>query len=173
MDRRHFMAGAITTTFFIGAGGAFLLSDNQQTPSIDTALNDLDKLMAQKLVMSGEWDFSQVLEHCVQSVEYSMIGFPEHKSPLFKHTIGDLAFNVFSSRGEMTHSLSEPIPGAPLLVKSQNINNLYKRFSDVMRHFQNYDGELAEHFAYGKLTKQEYEKAHVMHFYNHMLEVNG
>lgn len=31
---------------------------------------------------------------------------------------------------------------------------------------------LAPHFAYGPLTKQQYEMAHVMHFNNHLKEID-
>jgi hypothetical protein len=37
--------------------------------------------------------------------------------------------------------------------------------------FKGYHGHLAEHFAYGNMTKQQYEQAHAMHFYNHLLEI--
>lgn len=67
--------------------------------------------------------------------------------------------------------MCEAISGAPLIKESEDIAYAYERFRESMINFQSYDGRLAEHFAYGSLTKQEYERAHAMHFYNHLLEI--
>jgi hypothetical protein len=32
---------------------------------------------------TGEWNSAQVFSHCAQSAEFSMIGFPQHKSAVF------------------------------------------------------------------------------------------
>ena len=71
----------------------------------------------------------------------------------------------------MTHNLSEPIPGAAELNPKADIEQAYIRLKSAMVEFSHYDGELAEHFAFGKLDKTEYEQAHAMHFYNHLLEI--
>ena len=47
------------------------------------------------------------------------------------------------------------------------LNRLKKSLID----FDSYQGKLAPHFAYGELTKDEYEAAHVMHLYNHLQEI--
>ena len=62
----------------------------------------------------GEWEPAQIFTHCAQSVEYSISEFPVHKSNIFKISVGKLAF---SSKGRMTHGLSEPIPSAPKLTQ--------------------------------------------------------
>ena len=75
---------------------------------------------------TGNWNLHQIFTHCAQSGEYSMLGYPEHKSDVFKQTIGSLAFSAFAAKGKMSHNLSEAIPGAPVLeqlqeLKTQNI----------------------------------------------------
>ena len=52
-----------------------------------------------------------------------------------------------------------------------HIENFWLGFKQSMINFANYKGPLAEHFAYGTLEKWQYEQAHAMHFYNHLLEV--
>ena len=56
------------------------------------------------------WNWSQTLEHCAQSIEFSLQGFPAPRSALFQNTLGAAAFNVFALRGRMSHNLAEPIP---------------------------------------------------------------
>jgi hypothetical protein len=100
-----------------------------------------------------------------------MSSFPEHKSQLFKNTVGKLAFSLFSSKGKMTHNLSEAIPGSPPINSMLDAKEALNHLKNVLIEFDHYKGELSPHFAYGELTKSEYEIAHVMHLYNHLKEV--
>jgi hypothetical protein len=173
MNRRNVLLGILASGVFAGTGGALWLGSgsNNRPLTINASLQTLDKLMEEKATTLGDWNLYQILIHCAQSVEFSMSGFPEHKPTIFKHTIGALAISTFSAKGEMTHNLSEIIPGAPLIPRSEDITSAYIRFRESMITFQSYSGTLAQHFAYGQLTKLEYERAHAMHFYNHLLEI--
>ena len=175
MKRRQFMKASLASgTAIIGIGaGTFLLIDenDKERLTIAFALKSVDSLFHENTTNLGEWDPSQIFTHCAQSVEYSMSQFPEHKSTLFKHTLGKLAFSVFSSKNKMTHVLNEPIPGAPLLNTNADVITALNRLKKSLTDFDNYQGKLAPHFAYGKLTKDQYEAAHVMHLYNHLQEI--
>jgi len=116
---------------------------------------------------SGTWNMAQVLNHAAQSVEYSLNGFPEMKSALFRHTVGAAAFTVFDSRGAMSHSLDEPIPGAPVLAAGDALEPAIARLLKALQDFENHTGALAPHFAYGALDKAQYTRAHLMHLANH------
>lgn len=102
-----------------------------------------------------------------------MLGFPEHKSEFFKSTVGQLAFSIFLSKGQMKHSLSEPIPEAPLIAPSTHVELALQRLMNALTEFKRYKGPLAPHFAYGALSKKEYEIAHVIHLNNHLQEVSS
>lgn len=173
MNRRQFLLGSATTVTLLSAGALSWLLDSTGRASltIDNALVNLDKLVNSQVKMTGAWNLSQVLTHCAQSIEFSMSGFPQHKSELFKQTVGKMAFAAFSQKGEMHHNLSEAIPGATELPAEDNVEQAYLRCKQAMLDFKQHSGELAEHFAFGQLTKAEYEQAHVMHFYNHLLQV--
>lgn len=170
MNRRQFVIGAAV----IGVSGSYVLTRPQLNLSeltIAKAISKLDELMLASPKSTGEWSLAQIFNHSAQSVEFSMLGFPEHKPDWFKNTLGQLAFGLFSQRGEMTHNLSEPIPSAPKLNPDADVESAYIRLKSAMLAFSQYEGELAEHFAFGTLTKAEYEQAHAMHFYNHLLEI--
>lgn len=173
MNRRTFVVGAVAGAALVGAGGAAWISVNPTSEllEIEGSLEKLELLMGAAPVTTGEWNLYQVLIHCAQSVEYSMIGYPEHKPELFKNTVGKLAFSAFSAKGKMSHGLNEIIPGAPSFSKEENIQFAYERFKKSLLDFKEYDGPLAQHFAYGQLTKAQYEKAHAMHFNNHLTEI--
>lgn len=172
MNRRKFILGAIASGAFVGSGSVWLAIDENQEPlDIDFALSKLSHLMEQNPTATGEWNLYQIFIHCAQSVEYSMSGYPEHKSDLFKSTLGKTAFSLFSAKRKMTHALNEAIPGAPNFPRAENISAAFERFKQSLIDFKHYEGILAPHFAYGQLSKLQYEAAHVMHFNNHLLEI--
>ena len=82
-----------------------------------------------------------------------------------------MAFAVFSARGHMSHSLSEPIPGAPDIAAGQALDAAVDRLSASLRAFDAHTGALAPHFAYGALDKPDYLRAHLMHLANHWQEM--
>ncbi len=136
--------------------------------SLNDALRELDRLAKAVVLKPGAvWTWPQTLIHCAQSIEYSMTGFPQAKSPIFQRTIGAAAFSVFSWRGRMTHDLAEPIPGAPSLDASVDAASAMARLQRAVHDFGSRKEPLRPHFAYGELSKSEYEHAHAMHLANH------
>jgi hypothetical protein len=139
-----------------------------QLASLDEAMDELTRLaQAGELVSGTTWSWPQTLIHCAQSIEYSVAGFPKQKSALFQHTFGSAAYRVFAWRGRMTHDLAEPIPGAPSLETASDVAAAVARLREAARAFQQWTGPLRPHFAYGTLSKREYELAHAMHLANH------
>jgi hypothetical protein len=137
--------------------------------SLKDAEEDLNKLAAANELVSGAaWTWAQTLEHCAQSIEYSVSGIPESKSKLFQNTVGSAAFGVFSWRGRMTHDLAEPIPGSPSLALGTAPEVALARLRASMANFRNWSKPLQPHFAYGTLDKKAYEQAHAMHLANHL-----
>ncbi|MBJ7900793.1 MAG: DUF1569 domain-containing protein [Cyanobacteria bacterium RI_101] len=71
----------------------------------------------------------------------------------------------------MTHPLDEPIPGAPYLEKSEDLNPSLDRLAEAYQTFERHTGALFPHFSYGALSKAEYTLAHTMHFNNHLTQI--
>jgi Protein of unknown function (DUF1569) len=147
-------------------------ADQPKVQSLDEALAWLDRLEKSRTVKTtGEWPMVAVLEHLSQSIEMSMDGFPEHKSAIFQHTAGAAAFAFFTWHGTMNHDLSEPIPGAPALARDGNWRKSSARLRAAITRFDVHQGALMPHFAYGKLDKKEYSRAHAFHVANHQDEI--
>jgi len=168
--------GVVTATAAAGAlwvragnGGASL--------TVDAALQKIDALADAitrgRIASSGVWNPHQVFTHCAQSIEYSMSGYPAAKSKLFQDTIGAAAFSVFAAKGKMTHGLAEQIDGAPALEAMPDAAAALARLRQAFLAFRDHGGLLAPHFAYGPLSREQYEMAHVMHFYNHLDEIRA
>ena len=147
------------------------LAISDQEIDLNKLLSFLRSLPVESLVTEGEWNLAQIFNHAAQSIEYSMDGYPEHKSEFFKQTIGPLAFQAFSVWGKMSHALAEDIPGAPLVLATQQARPALVRLEQAITRFDQYQGVLQPHFAYGELSKQDYALAHVLHLNNHFEEV--
>jgi hypothetical protein len=143
---------------------------SERFASIDAALKTLEQLKTQAPRMTGAWDLPHVLHHAAQSIEYSIGGFPAPKPAWFRATLGSYAFALFNARGQMTHSLSEPIPGAPDIAQGQPLAPAIDRLIAALQAFERHSGTLAPHFAYGSLDKPAYARAHLMHLANHWAE---
>ena len=135
--------------------------------SMGDALRTLEQLKAEVARMNGVWDLPHVLHHVAQSVEFSMTAFPQPKPAWFQATLGSYAFVLFNARGQMTHGLDEPIPGAPDIAQGQPLAPAVDRAIAALQAFDRHTGTLAPHFAYGSLAKAAYARAHLMHLANH------
>ena len=112
-----------------------------------------------------------MFEHLAQSIEMSIDGFPQPRSALFQNTAGSAAFAWFRWRGQMSHGLAEPIPGAPALGAGADWSPAAQRLRTAINRFNAHTGPLKPHFAYGALTKPEFALAHQMHISNHQDEI--
>ncbi|MES2016853.1 MAG: DUF1569 domain-containing protein [Pseudomonadota bacterium] len=170
-SRRSFLAtctgaGCLIVT---GCSGASALDRQLVFASLADALRQLDQVAsATPLNPAATWGWSKALLHCAQSIEYSMTGYPESRSTLFQHTAGALAFSFFKSRGRMSHNLLEAIPGGANLDANAASTVAVGALRKAIATFEDHTGPLRPHFAYGSLSKAEYEQAHAMHIANHM-----
>ncbi len=165
LRRRAVVLGAAPVAL-AGCGSAALAAPFDR---LDSALKLLQALPAGARMAEG-WPLATVLVHAAQSVEYSMAGFPQPNSALFRATVGPLAFAVFDARGRMSHGLAEPIPGAPAIAADTPLPAAVARLVEALKRFDAHTGPLQTHFAYGALDKAAYARAHLMHLANHWQE---
>lgn len=174
MQRRRFLKTSLlgaTAVAATGAGGLALWLDGAPAPipgfdSFAQARGWVTALAANPAAHSlTDWPLAQVLEHCAQSVEFSIGGFPQPKSALFQATAGQLAFAAFNRRGAMSHGLTEAIPGAPALVAT----DIAAAAQRLLAAFDAFEAapSLRPHFAYGELDRVSYARAHLLHLANH------
>lgn len=166
MNRRQFLiSGGVATAAVVA--GVSLHRATLPPADIPGLIAELEALRGRALSTREGWSPFKVFSHLAQSIELSIKGYPEHKSPAFQHTAGATAFFVFSTAGAMRHSLTEPIPGAPVIADNGDVEAALNRLLQALNTFSAYEGKLAPHFAYGELSKPEYAQAHVMHVRDH------
>ncbi len=113
------------------------------------------------------WPWPRVLEHCAQSIEYSLDGFPKPKPAFIRATVGKFVARRFLRRGHLSHSLEAAIPGAPALSES-DAEAALGRLRDAVARFERHAGPYADHFVFGRLDKPDYDSLHAMHIENHL-----
>lgn len=178
MDKRAFLkytGGGGLALVFSSAGIAWLsIEKSDALLTTNSVIEIIDTLLASEnlsiLEKTGRWSAYKVFVHCAQSVDYSITGYPEHNSELFKNSIGKMALSAFINKRKMRHNLAEEIPGAEFLANAGDVASALNQLKKSLISFDEFSGELQAHFAYGELTKAEYEQAHAMHFLNHLQE---
>lgn len=170
MKRRQLLgAAALGGLALATAGVAGLPREGQASATgLDEARERLAGLRGRTLRSLSGWSPAEVFNHCAQSVEYSMDGYPQLRADWFRGSLGPLAFALFSARGAMRHPLDEAIPGAPDLLSPAGQDAALARLEAAFERFARHRGPLQPHFAYGALSHAEYGQAHVMHLYEHL-----
>lgn len=167
MNRRRFLlaSGLVAAT---AVAGITYRRATLPAPGVAGIMAELQLMRSRTVSTLSGWPAYTVFSHLAQSIELSMSGYPSLKSPAFRHTAGPAAFFVFTAAGAMRHSLTEPIPGAPAIDESGDTQAALERLLVALKTFADYEGELAPHFAYGPLSKDEYAQAHTMHIRDHL-----
>ena len=170
MRRRTLLKGAaVSGVAVLGAGyWALPTGPRPAAVSLEGVRQVFADLHGRALQSVRGWSPSEVFNHCAQSIDYSIDGYPELKPAWFRHTVGPTAFAVFSSRGAMRHPLDEAIPGAAELTEPASQALALQRLQAAFERFAAHEGDLQPHFAYGALDHAEYAEAHVLHLYNHL-----
>ncbi|MEI6411696.1 MAG: DUF1569 domain-containing protein [Bacteroidota bacterium] len=137
--------------------------------SFNAVQQELEKLrQSPQILLSPGWNLAHTFDHCARSIEHSMLGFPILNNPLFRTVIGPVAFQVFDLRGYMSHNLTEEIPGDAEPTETLSFEAALERLQKSIRDFDQWQGDMKPHFAYGSLTKGQYERANAMHVANHL-----
>lgn len=125
---------------------------------------DVDVLLAP----GSAWNLSQTLQHCAQTVRYSVTGYPRLRSRLFRVTAGAVAKRLFLRRGATKHALDAELDGAPPLDPALPLVDALVDLDTAVRLFAAHTGSHAAHPAYGDCTHVEYEALHAMHLAEHV-----
>ncbi|MCT4623660.1 MAG: DUF1569 domain-containing protein [Schleiferiaceae bacterium] len=186
MDRRTFLTkSALYGSAFLVLGASGKVFLNYKTSHQGTAVRDLqlldfhqcnreleNVLNATSIDNNSSWELAKQLDHMRQSIVLSMTGYPEHKPEIFKSTLGRWAFNRFNQQNYLVHNIEEEIPGTKPASSNEDLEMAYSNLVTSMEEFLTFKGELKPHFAYGSLSKAEYEKAHAMHIADHLSAIN-
>jgi hypothetical protein len=121
----------------------------------------------------GPWSTTEVLQHCAQSIEMSLDGFPTLKPAFVRATIGRWVARRFLRRGRLGHGLDVPIPGAPALRPELDPAEAHARLLASIDRFLAHEGPLQPHFVFGHLDRASFDRMHALHLADHFDGVDG
>lgn len=170
MKRRQLLKSSVLLAAPVSLTGC--AGELEHFPTWRYAREAVLELLFKEPKLQSAWSLPQMLQHVAQSIEFSIRGFPELKPAWFRATLGATAFAFFNARGAMSHTLDEPIPGAPALDATVSLKASVQRLLDAMDAFSAHKGAFAPHFAYGSLDREQYERAHLMHLANHWQQLH-
>ena len=127
-----------------------------------------DRPEAEVLAPDSAWNLSQTIQHCAQTVRYSVSGYPRLRPALFRATIGALAKRVFLLRGATKHPLAAEIDGAPPLASDLPVTVSAAQLTEAVALFTAHTGGHAPHPAYGRCTHKQFDRLHAMHLAEHL-----
>jgi Protein of unknown function (DUF1569) len=142
-------------------------------------LNDLSEALAtlrkldQAPSPSSEtsWTLAKVLRHCAQSIDASLVGYPSMKPAVIRKTVGRIVWRRFSAKGQMSHDVEGPIPGAAAIADEPDHRAALAELQRSIEAFRAHDGPLAPHFVFDALSKEDYDRLHAMHLADHLARV--
>ncbi|SHL37999.1 Protein of unknown function [Anaerocolumna jejuensis DSM 15929] len=139
--------------------------------SLEDAEENLLRLKNSRDVKCPNWNVSEICQHCAQSINYSMTGYPQLKPALIRATVGRAAIHKFLRQGYMKHDLTAPVPGGSKLDASRNSEESVDELLSTIEKFRSYSGQLLPHLLFGKLSKDEYDSYFAMHIADHLNEL--
>ncbi|MCA9657577.1 MAG: DUF1569 domain-containing protein [Myxococcales bacterium] len=149
------------------------MSQSPSQHNVDEAIARLREIAeAPDIQTTGTWSLHQIMEHCRQSVEYSLDGFPKLRPALLRRTIGGWIGRRFLRRERLGHKTSAAIPGAPEVSRDGDGRRSVSGLIAALERFAAAEpAAVKPHFIFGDLSKDEYERLHVLHVFEHLTEV--
>jgi hypothetical protein len=120
------------------------------------------------LAPGSVWNLSQTVQHCAQTVGYSVSGYPRLKPALVRAVIGPVVKKAFLRRGAMKHPLGAVIEGAPALDPALPVGEAMARLDEAVKVFTAHVGAHAPHPTYGRCTHEEFAALHALHLAEHL-----
>lgn len=131
-------------------------------------LLSFDDVLAQLEKTQPVPQLGTALAHCAQSIEFSLTGFPTQRGLLVRKLVGPLLLRKYLRQGFLTHDVKAPIPGAPELPPDLSFESGAERLRGAIAQFRSHSGILAPHFAFGHVSREDYETLHAMHLADHL-----
>jgi hypothetical protein len=139
--------------------------------TLDAVVADADRLVAARATTTGNWSLAQILEHLATALDYQVDGFPPELQ--FGRVMKWLCRTFFKRRileQGMVPGFKLKGPAATALIREQSDVEL----ADALEHLKSAVGRLkaaarvADHGAFGPLTRAEAELLHRRHAELHM-----
>ncbi|MDX1961138.1 MAG: DUF1569 domain-containing protein [Leptospiraceae bacterium] len=138
-----------------------------QFVSFNDLESDLASLEISGIVQTtGIWSFYQILEHIDDNLQNSMHGFPVLFPSLIRKTIGKIGLNYLFYKGVMDSGYWNPLTAKYRIEGDERV--MLQKLKSTIDEYRKFNGLFALHPVFDQLTKNEWDKLHLMHFSLHL-----
>ena len=131
----------------------------------------LNSLQSKKVTTTGNWTLAQILSHIGDSIEFFLSQNEGAFSVpwLIQNTVGKLLLHKYFLFGKMDSGLPNPIKkGEP---RNGDPHLELDRVISLSKKFNESQGPFNSHPVFGKLSKEEIIKLHLLHCSNHFSHI--
>lgn len=136
--------------------------------SLDQVMPEVDRLLASGYDPAGKWSLGMICNHLASTYILSVEGFPAKvmSSKLFHATIGRIIKGKVLGSGSMPAGikLPEEVLPRPSLDDRAEAEALRAAIGQYGLH----QGPVADHPAFGKMTRAEWDRIHMIHSGHHL-----
>lgn len=140
--------------------------------NFDEVVRDVEALHAKGYEKAGNWDLAQVCGHLTKWLSYPLDGFP--RSGCF---IGTMLWMMRITVGKgikkkilTTGKFKEGGPTAPdsIVASGGNESAAVMKFKEIIERFKNHTGEIHLSPLFGKMSRDELLRLHLIHCAHHL-----
>ncbi len=137
------------------------------------AVEDARHLLSTGYSQVGNWNLSQTLAHCTDWLRFPMDGFPKPALPirfilwLTKIVAGKRMREKILRSGRM--KAGQPtLPSTLHVANSTSDAKSVDDFEEAVERFEKFNGQLHESPLFGRMTKDEVNRLHLIHLQHHL-----
>jgi hypothetical protein len=137
-----------------------------QFEDLGQVTQEVERLRRDGYARAGRWDLGQVCEHLALALEAMMAGFPR-RFPWWVRWLGGPVVRawVFAT-GRFPAGLPMPAGVAPADAPDEDA--AVRHWREALERFTRFDGPLAPHPAFGRLSRRQWERLTLIHSAHHL-----
>jgi hypothetical protein len=127
---------------------------------------EVERLRRDGYARAGNWGLAQVCEHLALALGAMMAGFPR-RFPRWVRWVGGPVVRVWVfATGRFPAGLPMPTGTAPPAAPDEDA--AVRHLREALERFARFDGPLAPHPAFGRLSRRQWERLNLIHCAHHL-----
>jgi hypothetical protein len=127
---------------------------------------EVERLRRDGYERAGRWGLAQVCEHLALALEATMAGFPRPFPWWVRWLAGPAVRAWVFATGRFPAGLPQPAGVAP--ADDADAGAAVRHWREALDRFTRFDGPLAPHPAFGRLSRRQWERLTLIHCAHHL-----
>jgi hypothetical protein len=137
-----------------------------QFENLGQVAQEVERLRRDGYARAGNWGLAQVCEHLALALEATMAGFPRPFPWWVRRLVGPGLRAWVLGTGRLPAGLPVPAGVAPPAAPEEGA--AVRHLREALERFARFDGPLAPHPAFGRLSRRQWERLNLIHCAHHL-----